>query len=174
VGSEEPVSNSEAGTGSGLAEGPAARLSAYLSDRGVEHEIIEHAKTVTALAEAHQSEVPADNMAKPVLLSEADTYVLAVVPASRRLDLDRTRDLIGREGLRLATEAELAVLGPNVEVGALPILGPDVPATELLDQRLLEHERITCSAGDHRHAVSFPPGALLELMDPIVADICEG
>jgi Ala-tRNA(Pro) deacylase len=168
------MSSSEAGGETGLAEGPAARLSAYLSEKGVEHEIIEHSRTVTALSEALESKVPAANMAKPVLLSEADTYVLAVVPASSRLDLERTRELIGREGLRLATETELAVLGPNVEVGALPILGPDVPATELVDKRLLEHERIICSAGDHHHAVSFPPGALLELMDPIVADICEG
>src|SRR5680860_1199597 len=64
MGSEDAaMSSSEAGGETGLAEGPAARLSAYLSEHGVEHEIIEHAKTVTALSEAHESKVPAANMA---------------------------------------------------------------------------------------------------------------
>lgn len=153
-------------------EGPAARIDNYLTEHDVDHEIIEHSESMTAMAEAREANVPPSHAAKPVLLSEADEYVLAVVPASARLDLEKAAEVIGREGLRLATESELAVVFPNLEVGALPIIGPDVPATEVIDGRLLEHERIICSAGDHRHAVSFPPGAVLELMDPIVADIC--
>ncbi len=158
--------------GAELVEGPAARLSSYLSEHGIEHELIEHPETMTARSEAREAHVPAAEMAKAVLLAEADEYLLAVVPASSRLDLEKTRELIGRAGVRLATESELAVLSPELELGALPILGPDVPATEVIDRGLLEHQRILCSAGDHRHAVSFPPGALMKVMEPIVADIC--
>lgn len=165
--------NGDAESGGALVEGPAGRIDAFLTEHGVEHEIVEHEETMSALAEAREAEVAAVDTAKGVLLVKADEYLLAVIPASHRLDLRKVRKLIGRKDVRLATEAEMPGLSPNIELGALPVLGPDVPATELVDERLLAHQRIICSAGDHRHAVRFPPGALLELMDPIIADICE-
>ncbi len=161
-------------SGGALVEGPAGRIDAFLTEHGVEHEIVEHAETMSAAAEAREAGVPTADTAKGVLLAEADEYLLAVIPASHRLDLKKVRALVGRKGVRLATEAEMPGLSPNVELGALPVLGPDVPAAELVDERLLAHQRIICSAGDHRHAVRFPPGALLELMEPVIADLCEG
>jgi prolyl-tRNA editing enzyme YbaK/EbsC (Cys-tRNA(Pro) deacylase) len=44
----------------------------------------------------------------------------------------------------------------------------------VLDGRLLEHERILCNAGDHRHGLLLDPHELVEVVQPRVADICEG
>jgi prolyl-tRNA editing enzyme YbaK/EbsC (Cys-tRNA(Pro) deacylase) len=62
---------------------------------------------------------------------------------------------------------------PAFEVGALPPFGPLIPAPEVVDVRLLYHERILCGAGDHTHAVSIDPRELLRVAEPQVADICE-
>ena len=113
-------------------------------------------------------------MAKTLAFHEPGSYRLVVIPASRRLDLSRLRELSGGSPhLRLATEHEMERDFPDFEVGALPPFGPLLPAPEVVDIRLLYHDRILCGAGDHRHAVSLDPRELLRTAEPQVADICE-
>jgi Ala-tRNA(Pro) deacylase len=157
-----------------IAAEPVGRIEHYLTEHDVEYEIIEHEEAMTALEEARKAGAPADDTAKGVLLVQGEEKsLLAVIPASRRLDLKKVRALVGDGELRLATEAEMSVTAPNLEVGALPAIGPDLPAAEIMDRRLLEHDRIVCNSGDHRHSVRVPPGAIVDLTDPILADICE-
>ena len=59
----------------------------------------------------------------------------------------------------------------SFEVGALPPLGPMLPAPEALDLRLMDHERILCSGGDHRHSVLVDPRDLARLGEATVADV---
>jgi Ala-tRNA(Pro) deacylase len=145
----------------------------WLEDQGVEYELVTHAETFTATDEARAASVPAGHVAKTLALNDQGRYRLVVIPASRRLDLSRARDAIGGSlHLRLATEHELGREFPDFEVGALPPFGPLLPVPEIVDIRLLYHERILCGAGDHRHAVALDPRELLRVAEPQVADIC--
>ena len=156
-----------------LVEGAAGRLAQYLTEHGVEHEMIEHEEALTALAEAREAGEEPDNVAKGVMLIQDHKHLLAVIPASRRLDLAKVHGLVGEGELRLASEEEMRAIAPNLELGALPAIGPDLPGPEIIDHRLLEHDRIICNSGDHRHSVRLPPGAILELAEPITGDFCE-
>jgi Ala-tRNA(Pro) deacylase len=150
------------------------RVTYWLEQRGVEFELVTHKETLTAVDEADAAGVPAGRVAKTLVLREAGSYRLVVIPASRRLDLTRLRQLTeASPHLRLASEQEMKRDFPDFEVGALPPLGPLLPATEVVDVRLLYHDRIVCGAGDHRHAVSLDPRELLRITEPRVADICE-
>ncbi|HEY3191028.1 MAG TPA: YbaK/EbsC family protein [Solirubrobacteraceae bacterium] len=145
-----------------------------LLDRArVRYEVVEHDETFRALDEAQATGVEPREAAKTVALRDHDAYVLAVVPANRRLDVARARALIGASRhLRLATEEELARDFPEFEVGALPPLAPHA-TPEIVDVHLLYRERIVCSAGDHRHAVRLDPRDLLRVCEPRVGDVCE-
>ena len=57
------------------------------------------------------------------LLNDDRGFLLAVLPASRRLELDRVRNELGR-ALHLSPEDEMAQLFPDCEVGAVPPLAP--------------------------------------------------
>jgi Ala-tRNA(Pro) deacylase len=150
-----------------------ARVTHWLEERGVEHELVTHPETFTAADEAQAAGVPAGHTAKTLALRDQGSYRLVVIPASRRLDLSRVRELGGQSPhLRLATEHEIGRDFPTFEVGALPPFGPLLPAPEIVDIRLLYHDRILCGAGDHRHAVSLDPRELLRITEPQVADIC--
>jgi prolyl-tRNA editing enzyme YbaK/EbsC (Cys-tRNA(Pro) deacylase) len=99
---------------------------------------------------------------------------MAVIPATHRLDLARTRELLACSShLRLATEAELEQDFPMFDVGAMPPLGPMMPMPEIIDVHLLYHERIVCAGGDHKHALRMDPRDLLRVCEPRVASICE-
>ena len=54
--------------------------------------------------------------------------------------------------LRLATEEELQRDFPAFELGALPPFGT-APLPEVVDVRLLRHERIVCAGGEQRRSV---------------------
>jgi Ala-tRNA(Pro) deacylase len=149
-------------------------VTTYLAERGISFDVVEHPLTNTAAAEARAAGVPVDHAAKNVALIHADRFVLAVLPASHRLDLDKARAVLGGSAsLRLATEAEIASHAGPFEVGAVPPLGPLLDAVEILDGRLLEHDTILFSGGDHRHGVLVDPHDLIEVAQPRIADICE-
>jgi Cys-tRNA(Pro)/Cys-tRNA(Cys) deacylase len=100
--------------------------------------------------------------------------VIAAIPASQRLDLHRLRELLGAtRQLRLASEDEIARDFPTLEVGAVPPVGPMVPAAEVIDSALLEQPRILCPAGDHRHSVLVDPRDVVRITGASTAYICQ-
>jgi Ala-tRNA(Pro) deacylase len=146
----------------------------YLDDAGIPYDVVDHEQTFTAGAEARAAGVEPDHAAKTVVLRDGDEYRLAVVPASHRLDVHKLRELLdASRRLRLATEQEMEGDLGDFELGAVPPLGPMVPAPEVVDRRLLEHDRILCTGGDHRHSVLMDPNDLVRLTDASVGDVCE-
>ena len=150
-------------------------VAGFLDERGARYEVVEHRTTHSAAAEARAAGFAPADAAKTILLRDEDGYRLAVIPASERLDLAKTRELLGAgKSLRFATEEEMKADLGDFEVGALPPFGTLVNAAELVDRRLLDHERVLCSGGDHQHGVLLDPNELVRLGDAKVADICEG
>jgi Ala-tRNA(Pro) deacylase len=150
-----------------------AAATAFLERRGVPYEVVEHEPTHSAAAEARAAGMPPAHVAKTVVLRDAEALSLAVIPASERLDMQRVKDELGSRGLRLVTEEEMAERFHGVEVGAVPPFGPMFDALELVDERLLDQDRILCSGGDHEHAILVDPRDLVQAGEARVADICE-
>ena len=149
-------------------------VTGYLERLGMAFEVIQHERTQSAAAEARAAGMPAEDVAKTVVLRDEGGYRLAVIPASRRLDLCKVRDVLGEaRGLRFVTEEEMASDFDAFEVGALPPFAPMVEAVELMDERLLDHDRILCSGGDHEHGVLLDPLDLVRAGEARVADLCE-
>ena len=144
-----------------------------LDARGVAYEVVEHDEVFHAVEEAQAAGAAPQETAKTVALREHEAYVLAVIPANRRLDLERVRTILRASGrLRLATEEEMARDFPEFEVGALPPLAPH-STPEIVDVHLLYRDRIVISAGDNRHAVRLDPRDLIRVCEPRVGDLCE-
>jgi Ala-tRNA(Pro) deacylase len=146
----------------------------YLDEQGIAHDVVDHEQTFSAAQEAKAAGVSPDHAAKTMVLRAGEEYRLAVIPASHRLDLHKARDALeAGTHLRLASEGEMEADFASFDVGAVPPLGPVLPAPEALDERLLEHDRILCSGGDHRHSVLLDPRDLARLSDAKIADLCE-
>jgi Ala-tRNA(Pro) deacylase len=150
-----------------------AAVTAFLEREGVPYEIVEHARTETAVGDARAAGVPPSDAAKTVVLRDDEGVRLAVIPASERLDMHKLKEALGSKGLRLVTEREMAEEFDDFEVGAVPPFGPMLHALELVDRRLLEHDRVLCSGGDHEHGVLVDPQDLVRAAQARVADICQ-
>jgi Ala-tRNA(Pro) deacylase len=146
----------------------------FLDEQNVTYELVEHAERFTAAAEARAAGIEPGDAAKDVLLRTDGDYILAVIPASERLDLRKVRDRLGDVGeIRLATEDEIAADFSRFELGALPPFGPVLGATQIVDRRLLEHERVLCNGGDHRHSLMVDPNEVVRVTEARVEDICQ-
>ena len=153
--------------------GPSA-VREYLDGQGVSYELVEHEPTMSAAAEADATHRPKEQVAKTVVLQSSSGYVLAIVPASERLDMHKVRELLGasHKSIRLASEEEMARDFPTLEVGATPPMGPMLPRAEVVDTRLLEEDRVLCAGGDHRHSFLLDPREVVRLAGATVADVC--
>jgi Ala-tRNA(Pro) deacylase len=143
----------------------------YLDEQGIEYELVEHGERFTAAGEARASGVGPEDAAKEVALRKNGGYVFAVLQASDRLDLNKVRELLDEAKLRLATEDELAEDFPQFELGALPPFGSMLAIEQVVDERLLDHDRVLCNAGDHRHSLKVDPSEFVRLTGARVADI---
>jgi len=151
-----------------------ALVSRFLQEAGIAHDVAEHRATYTAIEEARAAHEEPRHTAKTLLLHDRDGWRIAVLPANRRLDLERARRLLGGTShLRLATEEEMQQAFPFFDVGALPPVGPMLPLPEVLDVRLLYRDTVPCPGGDHSHAVRLDPRDLARIAEPRVGDLCE-
>ena len=72
-----------------------------------------------------------------MLLEDERGYVMAVLPASHRVDLKKLRRKLHRK-LELATEEELGEIFRDCEIGAVPPLGAAYGVPVVYDDHLRE------------------------------------
>ena len=142
----------------------APRLKWYLDAHGVEYELIPHAPTSSSLETARQAHLPADRLAKPVLLEDELGYVMAILPASHRIDLRRLGEQLQRD-LELATEPEFPPLFADCEPGAIPPVGSAYHIPTVYDDALAELTDVWFEAGDHEDVVHVKGAAFLHLLE---------
>jgi Ala-tRNA(Pro) deacylase len=154
---------------------PVETTTRHLEEQGIGFEVIEHDRALTAAAEARAAGQEPANAVKSVLLRALEGYELVVLQASDRLDLGKVREQLGerRSELRLATEEEMDSEFPQFELGALPPLGEMLPAPEIVDRRVLDHDRVLCNAGDHTHSVLIDPKEIVRASNAEIADVRE-
>lgn len=142
----------------------APRLRWYLEAHGVEYELIPHPHSASSAETARSAAVPLEALAKPVLLEDERGYVMAIVPASRRVDVRSLSEQLHRE-LTLAKERELASLFHDCERGATPPLGSPYRVPTVYDDALAELGEVCFEAGDHEDVVRMSGPAFLRLLE---------
>jgi len=147
----------------------ATRLKELFEEKKVEYEVLDHAPAFTAQEEAAVTHVPGRNWAKTVVLLVDGDPVLAVLPATRRLDLDAFARAAGAKEVELADEEAFRQLYPDCEPGAMPPFGHLYDQTTFVDESLREDEYIAFHAGDHKTAIKLPYAVYEELEEPVAA-----
>ena len=117
------------------------RLRWYLDARGVKYEVLPHLRTQTSLQTAREAHIPPEHLAKSVLLEDEQGYLMAILPASRRIEPGRLERTTGRR-LELATEPELVERFQDCQVGAVPPLGEAFGIRTLINESLLVADEI--------------------------------
>lgn len=124
----------------------------YLDDKNVIYQVRKHAHTATTLESAYSAHIPAESIAKGVLLKDRLGYVLAVLPARNILDMEVIRYQLDRH-LELATEDELGDVFLDCSLGAAPAIGGAYGLKTVVDEALLKQTGLYFEAGDHKELI---------------------
>ena len=143
--------------------GIAITLRHYLDGQGVAYDCVEHKHTGSSASSAEASQVPADNLAKAVVLKRRDGYIVAIVPASRQVRLDDVGGWL-HQTVGLATQDEIVPLFPDCAPGAVPAIAAAYGLRSLVDERLEGRSDIYFEGGDHRTLVHLSGDQFRKLM----------
>lgn len=140
----------------------APQLRQFLDEAKADYDIIDHRPTQSALDSARSANIPAQCVAKAVLLDTADEdHLLAIVPADRKVELSELRSELGSKP-RLSSEAEVGKVFRDCEVGAVPPVGYGV--TTIVDDSLEQQPDVYFEAGDHKSLVHMDGAEFSRMM----------
>lgn len=142
----------------------ASTVRQYIAEHGLRYDVLRHPHSHNSSETAQAAHVPGNCLAKSVILGADDGYLMAVLPATRQIELGR----LGRQlncSLRLATEEEVARLFADCEPGAIPPLGTAYGLPTVLDDSLADQEEIYFEAGDHEMLIQMSRDDFLAMME---------
>ena len=141
----------------------ALTLAQYLDRNGIVYDVLPHAPTMSSLRTAKTSHIPANELAKAVVLKKNGGYLLAVLPASQQVEWQTLRRQFN-QNVALATEDEIAWLFPDCAPGAVPPFGEAYGIETVVDDSIAEQADIYLEGGDHATLVHLAGPAFCKLM----------
>jgi Ala-tRNA(Pro) deacylase len=149
-------------------------LTRVLDEAGVSYELLPHARTEDAVAEAEALGLAPADVAKTLVVTTPQGYVRAVLPASERIDLRKLREVRGggKKKVHLASEKDMGRDYPEFDLGAVPPIGGARRDPVVIDSRLAGCDSVVLEAGSHEESVRVSTGDLVRVAEAEVADIC--
>ncbi len=146
--------------------GIAPTLQKYLEDHGIEYDVLTHTQTSYSSGTAAASHVSGDCLAKGVVVKRDKGYLLAIVPASSRVELEELGRWL-KQPVEMATEEEISALFQDCDMGAVPPVGDAYGLRAVVDESLDGHEDVYLEGGDHRTLVHLSGTQFHRLMEKV-------
>jgi Ala-tRNA(Pro) deacylase len=140
----------------------------FLRRERVPYTIFAHRAAYTAQQEAEVSHVRGQHWAKIVVCFADSEPIQAILPAHLMVDLERLGALVQARTVRLASEAEMAGMYPECELGAMPPFGPIYKQRVFVDKSLVGDPEMVFNAGTHTDAVCMHYDDFAEIVRPTV------
>ena len=142
----------------------------YLEKAGVDCEVKEHKPTFSAQQMAATEHEPGKFVAKPVIVRADGKYVMCVLPACRKIDLQALKKQLGAKSVELVEEEEVGRLFGDCELGAEPPFGNLYDMPTIIDKSLEDDDHIVFQAGSHDKAIMIKMADYRNLVKPRVLE----
>ena len=144
----------------------------FLDKASAKYEVTHHHPTFTAQQMAAEEHVPGMTVAKPVIVKADDDYIMCVLPACCKIDLDKLKRQLGAEKIELADESEMTKLFPDCALGAEPPFGDLYGLPTVMDKALENAAEILFQCGTHEEAAKMQMAEYKKLAKPKVLNFC--
>ncbi len=126
------------------------RIRDYLDSQNVLYETVHHSQAFSGQEVAHSLHLSGKRLAKAVVLGGDGKLLMAIIPASHRLNLQDMRVAAEVMSLEMVSESELAKVFPDCEGGAVPPFGNLYGLEVWVDRAVSDSEEIFFCAGTHQ------------------------
>jgi len=144
------------------------RLKRYLDSQKINYVSLVHYETYTAQEIAQSAHVSGEEMAKTVIVKIDGKIVMAVLPASQKIDFALLKEAAGAGKVDLASEEEFMDMFPDCEIGAMPPFGNLYGMEVYVAESLEEDEEIVFNAGSHIDLIKLSFKDFARLVKPKV------
>ena len=149
------------------------RLKDFLDQNHVKYVTMIHSKAYTAQEIAAVLHVPGKMFAKTVILKEDEKFLMAVLPATHRINMDLFKQVSHTHHPELASEEEFESLFPKCEIGAMPPFGNIYDMATYVDSSLTKDEDICFNATTHSEVIKMKYADFELLVKPVVGTFAE-
>jgi Ala-tRNA(Pro) deacylase len=145
----------------------------FLQKQNVAFESLPHSATYDSQHLAQILHVPGREVAKTVLLraNGGYRYLVAVLPASKKIDFAKASAALGGSKIHLATEIEVASHCSDCEMGVLPPFGSQYGMVTMVDESLTKDEQIVFEGNTHREAIRMKFEDFRRIEEPLIVDL---
>ena len=134
---------------------PVKKLKDFLDKHHIQYVTCIHSTAYTSQQIAASAHIPGKEVAKTVMVKLDDKLIMAVLPASYRVDLEKLKKITKAKKATLASEDEFKNMFPDCEVGAMPPFGNLYDMPVYVSESLAEDEEIAFNAGSHRELIKL-------------------
>jgi len=142
------------------------RIREFLDGSAVRYVTISHSRAYTAEETARSTHLPAEEMAKTVIVRLDGRLAMAVVPALKNVDLELLRRQTGAADVKLAHEADFCGSFVGCQLGTAPPFGNLFGIETFLDRDLARKAGIAFEAGTHTDVIVMRMADYLRLARP--------
>src|SRR5215831_17498679 len=146
------------------------RLETWLRGKGVAFTVLRHEPVFTSEQAAAVRGTSLASGAKALVLKAGDDFLLAVLPADRKLDSKKAREALGVKSMRFATREEVEQL-TGLQPGSIPPFGSLFGLKTYCDPALSNNTSINFNAGDHAISVQMPYAEYARVEQLLLASI---
>ena len=132
---------------------PAKQIKDFLNSNNIKYVAITHSSAYTAQEIAASAHIPGKELAKTVILKVDGKMIMAVLPASYKVNFELFKEATGASTIRLADEHEFVDKFPGCEPGAMPPFGNLYGVDVFVAKSLTEDEEIAFNAGTHTELI---------------------
>jgi Ala-tRNA(Pro) deacylase len=148
------------------------RLESYLDQNQIPYSLILHRPTFSAQVAASLMHVPGKEMAKTVALRAGKKVLLAILPASYRVNFDKLSAIVG-DRVQLLEAEKCDEAFPDCEAGAIPPFGELYGVPVYLDEGLAEDVEIVLGTGTLSESLRMGNGDFIRLANPKICSFAE-
>ncbi len=142
----------------------APKVDQFLETHNITFDTISHPPSHNSAQTAIAAEIPLSSVAKAVILKDgSDNFMMAVVPASSRVQIQQLRE-VTHSSMNLVTEEELSRRFNDCQLGAIPPIGDAYQMSTIWDDHLGDITDVYLEAGDHETLIHLHHDAFEHLM----------
>jgi Ala-tRNA(Pro) deacylase len=149
---------------------PIQKLRQFLDENRVKYVVITHSKAYTSQGIAASAHISGNELAKTVMLKKDGELCMAVLPASKHVNLAVFAKLTNSKNVSLASESDFKDRFMDCELGAMPPFGNLYGLPVYADTSLARDQEIAFNAGSHLELIQLAYSDFERLVGPTMVD----
>jgi len=149
----------------------------YLDKRGAKYAIVTHKKVYTAYDAAQTLRKKLDEIAKNLLVKTDKGFIVAILPASKRLDLNALKKLMNAKGMgvkKIEIPKEMIMVRLlKIKPGALPAFGSLHDLQVYMDKAMQKAKKVIFPTGSFTDSVEMAVREFEKLEQPVIGAFSE-